>query len=155
MTPRIALNLTALLLVSCAQEPETVVEGMTLMSPRAQLIRASVDLRGIHPSETELRAIDANPDLYPDFVDRYIADTRFTDRAVEIWNQRLLTDTGGTYGQGYDGASGAEVAAAVSGETTRLVRHITEQDLPYSEICLLYTSPSPRDGLLSRMPSSA
>ena len=27
--------------------------------------------------------------------------------------------------------------------------------LPNSRICLLYTSPSPRDGLLSRMPSSA
>ena len=28
--------------------------------------------------------------------------------------------------------------------------------IPYrSHICLLYTSPSPRDGLLSRMPSSA
>ena len=26
---------------------------------------------------------------------------------------------------------------------------------PVSQICLLYTSPSPRDGLLSRMPSSA
>ena len=26
---------------------------------------------------------------------------------------------------------------------------------PYCDICLLYTSPSPRDGLLSRMPSSA
>ena len=26
---------------------------------------------------------------------------------------------------------------------------------PYSKFCLLYTSPSPRDGLLSRMPSSA
>ena len=26
---------------------------------------------------------------------------------------------------------------------------------PYFETCLLYTSPSPRDGLLSRMPSSA
>ena len=25
----------------------------------------------------------------------------------------------------------------------------------YGECCLLYTSPSPRDGLLSRMPSSA
>ena len=24
-----------------------------------------------------------------------------------------------------------------------------------NEVCLLYTSPSPRDGLLSRMPSSA
>ena len=28
-------------------------------------------------------------------------------------------------------------------------------DGPYSIACLLYTSPSPRDGLLSRMPSSA
>ena len=27
--------------------------------------------------------------------------------------------------------------------------------IPEAEICLLYTSPSPRDGLLSRMPSSA
>ena len=29
----------------------------------------------------------------------------------------------------------------------------TENDKP--TVCLLYTSPSPRDGLLSRMPSSA
>ena len=28
-------------------------------------------------------------------------------------------------------------------------------DIEYHNICLLYTSPSPRDGLLSRMPSSA
>ena len=28
-------------------------------------------------------------------------------------------------------------------------------DVVYSHACLLYTSPSPRDGLLSRMPSSA
>ena len=27
--------------------------------------------------------------------------------------------------------------------------------LPAVNVCLLYTSPSPRDGLLSRMPSSA
>ena len=26
---------------------------------------------------------------------------------------------------------------------------------PFLKVCLLYTSPSPRDGLLSRMPSSA
>ena len=29
------------------------------------------------------------------------------------------------------------------------------QKVPVSKNCLLYTSPSPRDGLLSRMPSSA
>ena len=34
--------------------------------------------------------------------------------------------------------------------------HFTNDDLvKQSRICLLYTSPSPRDGLLSRMPSSA
>ena len=30
-----------------------------------------------------------------------------------------------------------------------------EASIDMSNICLLYTSPSPRDGLLSRMPSSA
>ena len=34
----------------------------------------------------------------------------------------------------------------------RLGEFSTEEQ---AEICLLYTSPSPRDGLLSRMPSSA
>ena len=29
------------------------------------------------------------------------------------------------------------------------------KDINFDNICLLYTSPSPRDGLLSRMPSSA
>ena len=32
---------------------------------------------------------------------------------------------------------------------------ITEEHEEASNTCLLYTSPSPRDGLLSRMPSSA
>ena len=31
----------------------------------------------------------------------------------------------------------------------------SKEDIKASKICLLYTSPSPRDGLLSRMPSSA
>ena len=31
---------------------------------------------------------------------------------------------------------------------------LLEKGLPF-DFCLLYTSPSPRDGLLSRMPSSA
>ena len=38
------------------------------------------------------------------------------------------------------------------GERTRVVLNLT-RSLNYT--CLLYTSPSPRDGLLSRMPSSA
>ena len=33
--------------------------------------------------------------------------------------------------------------------------HEFEKTGPQRIVCLLYTSPSPRDGLLSRMPSSA
>ena len=33
--------------------------------------------------------------------------------------------------------------------------HVEQTDRTGANACLLYTSPSPRDGLLSRMPSSA
>ena len=39
------------------------------------------------------------------------------------------------------------------GEAYGTVKYYAHKDLPTD--CLLYTSPSPRDGLLSRMPSSA
>ena len=35
------------------------------------------------------------------------------------------------------------------------VRKLVNKAKSHGGICLLYTSPSPRDGLLSRMPSSA
>ena len=43
------------------------------------------------------------------------------------------------------------VIDAVNGDNEAVIRE--SADLLYN--CLLYTSPSPRDGLLSRMPSSA
>ena len=39
--------------------------------------------------------------------------------------------------------------------TTVLTYNPTTGVVSYNTVCLLYTSPSPRDGLLSRMPSSA
>ena len=47
-------------------------------------------------------------------------------------------------------------------DLTGLIRDVVRMRAPYENVCeacerdcLLYTSPSPRDGLLSRMPSSA
>ena len=41
------------LLTGCSTEPAG--EELTRLSSREQLIRLSVDLRGVHPSETELQ----------------------------------------------------------------------------------------------------
>ena len=59
---------------------------------------------------------------------------------------------------------GADVVVLVDNPELRYVRNTiytkvisqiaTDQDVA-AKVCLLYTSPSPRDGLLSRMPSSA
>ena len=48
-----------------------------------------------------------------------------------------------------------EVASPGIHGTTYLTQHNTQGHMELMNICLLYTSPSPRDGLLSRMPSSA
>ena len=46
-------------------------------------------------------------------------------------------------------------AAASSERASREATLVTTRALETLQNCLLYTSPSPRDGLLSRMPSSA
>ena len=40
-------------------------------------------------------------------------------------------------------------------DVTQILIVVSPDDLDWFKDCLLYTSPSPRDGLLSRMPSSA
>ena len=55
-----------------------------------------------------------------------------------------------------DGGAGAPAAVSVSDDDGQTIpRSLLEQSQQSGTSCLLYTSPSPRDGLLSRMPSSA
>lgn len=136
-----------LLLLACATE-DGPTDGLTLLSPREQLIRVSMDLRGVHPSEEELAAIEAAPSLYDDFVDRYLADERFLDRVEEVWNLRFLTRNGESYFDpseaGIVGLDAAAVADSVADEPLKLVRHIAENDLSYAEIVLAdYTLADP------------
>ena len=50
----------------------------------------------------------------------------------------------------------AEIAKVIKpGVTTKELDRVAEEFIRDNGACLLYTSPSPRDGLLSRMPSSA
>ena len=61
-------------------------------------------------------------------------------------------------GGGYGGATAAKYVRMWSDygiEVTLVEPNAAFVSCPISNLCLLYTSPSPRDGLLSRMPSSA
>ena len=48
-----------------------------------------------------------------------------------------------------------EISNYLNINTVKNVRVLIRYDIENISDCLLYTSPSPRDGLLSRMPSSA
>lgn len=124
-----------LLLAACAPEP---APGPLLLSPREQLIRASVDLRGVHPSEIELAAIEQSPGLYDDYVDRYLEDPRFLERVREIFNTRWLTRNGQSYfdpaDAGLVGVSSDRAADSIGDEPLRLLSYLVEHDLPYSGV---------------------
>lgn len=139
--------LLALSLAGCGQ-PEAPADELLLLSPREQLIRLSVDLRGTHPSEEELLAIEANPALYEDFADRYLQSTAFLDRLEEVFDLTYRTRTGETYLDplelGVGGVSDEQIADSVADEPLRLIRHIVENDLPWTELVLAdYTMADP------------
>ena len=67
----------------------------------------------------------------------------------------LITETNQQYYQGAQGfrGDGSEVNFTTTFDTDLVFGSYDPNEVDYT--CLLYTSPSPRDGLLSRMPSSA
>ena len=92
-----------------------------------------------------------------------------SDADMQHWSQALI-DGAGNFGwaeEPFERVAKANVA--MNAEIDRMVPRLradpdqsalsvminAEDPIPFSQICLLYTSPSPRDGLLSRMPSSA
>ena len=81
----------------------------------------------------------------------------------------LITALGAAYALGwYDNGTVARLDSLIAGERMKLQAPVLDPRIVIVDIdgkaltefgrfpcCLLYTSPSPRDGLLSRMPSSA
>ena len=87
------------------------------------------------------------------------AQRDFSD--VQITSEKLTENIYALFGAGGNIglAIGEDAAYLIDDQfgplTEKIVSHVkTLTDKPI-HFCLLYTSPSPRDGLLSRMPSSA
>ena len=107
-----------------------------------------------HPKEGGLLAVWHGTDPSAKAV-LMLAHVDVVEAKREDWSRdpfTLVEEGGYFYGRG---ASDMKAQAAIW--VDNLVRYREENFRPRRSIklCLLYTSPSPRDGLLSRMPSSA
>ena len=139
---RTALSLIAVaLLASCGGQTVEEEDGppnLEMLSKRAQLIRLSVDLRGIHPSEADIRAYEEAPEIWGHYVDEWIEDPRFIGRMKEIFNLQFFSRNGETYFDldeaGVFGVDENVMADYIAEESLMMVQYIIENDLPYNYI---------------------
>lgn len=102
MVSRIAPILA--LLAACGQEeppertavdpePEPIVYDYEPLSAARILTRASLDLRGIRPSESELQQVEEDPAQLEALVDTYLADAALETQVRELFTDVFLTRT--------------------------------------------------------------
>ena len=98
---------------------------------------------GIFQWEREVRQL-ISIDIEMDFDNKQAAKS---DNIEDALNYKLV----GKRITGYVKNSKFKLVEALAENISKIIL----KEFPVSKVCLLYTSPSPRDGLLSRMPSSA
>ncbi len=134
------IGLVAVALAGCGQPEEVVEPTVDLLDARSQLIRLSMDLRGVHPTEQELwdydNAIDKDA-LYTQHAQAWIEDSRFLDRIKEIFNERYLLRTGQVYFDTGDipelrDIDDRRMADIIANEALSLLEYVVINDLPYS-----------------------
>lgn len=146
-------GLLAMAMLAGCQE-EAAQQDFQLLSPRDQLIRLSMDLRGLHPTEAELWSFENSDPLvqdtqYADYVDTWMAAPEFMGRVKEIFNQRYLMRTGVVYFDTADipelaGIDDRVMADIIANESMNLLEFVVANDLPYSEMVTAdYTMANP------------
>lgn len=140
--PRSALFLA--FLAACDTPVESQIPGAVVvdLTPREMLIRLSVDLRGVHPSEADLASFESAPTdvAYEGYADTWMRDDRFLDRMEELWNLTFRTRTGDVYFDpneaGLGGMDTRDVADSIGEEPLQLARYLIANDLPWTDILL-------------------
>ena len=113
------------------------------------LVEGDIDEAGSMRGEGHEVDVDVPiPESFDEMVGLILDDTRFEFRVLFLQGgQGVGKDIRGNGGNNADGERPSKGAVSASGVVVKSIRCFKR--------CLLYTSPSPRDGLLSRMPSSA
>ena len=99
-------------------------------------------------SDTSVDEVDSVPHLGA--LTQHVAGRLAVPGASAAAEVKVLMDTGSGIT-----AMSEELVEALRQQPGIMRTALTQAFVGHARVCLLYTSPSPRDGLLSRMPSSA
>ena len=108
-----------------------------LLSSREQLIRLSLDLRGVRPDAASLAAVEADPSAYDDYVQEYLHDPRFVEQMKDLYNGVLRTRTANAWQDPMEAGVVDPyylVADSVGSEPLEIVGHVIGDGRPFSEI---------------------
>ena len=125
-----------MLLLACAPAPEADKATTAEMPAMEVLIRASIDLRGVRPTDDEMAAVEADPTAVDGMIDRYLQDPRFEGRVADLYQEVFLTRndsyliTAASYGL----TDEAEFSRSVGDEVPRMVGYLAAHDLPWTDL---------------------
>jgi len=129
----------ALLLLACngAKTPENT--EFSAADAVALLTRASIDLRGIRPTEDEIVRIEASPGNYGDLLEEYMADERFEEQIVALYGEVFLTPSeifsvGVSDFAHLSQQDQPEYHRSIGQEPLRILARIAANDLPYTDL---------------------
>lgn len=125
-------------LLACAPEPVAeVAVAVPLDGPRLAR-RLSLDLRGVLPTGEELDAAESDPGAYSQLREAWLADPRFEERVVVLYQERWRTavDSFRAYYYEFGFADDEEYPylRAIGEEPLRLVARVAAEDRPYTEV---------------------
>jgi hypothetical protein len=124
-------------LLACKDEPEP-----SLGDPTARMVRASLDLRGVRPSQAELDQLIAEPASADALIDEWLEDPKFElrvrDLFARVWRTRVDTFNVGFFGTGVGGDTPLFLSS-VGDEPLVVISQIAAQDRPHTDIV---TSPT-------------
>ena len=129
----------------------SIPKGVKAQAEQGLRLRREFGRGGTSVGMGTARYLVANTKVSPEKV-RHIAKY-FPRHEVDLQTQDSRDFLAGRTDRATNGVIAWKLWGGNAGQrwSSKLVRAMNKRD----EVCLLYTSPSPRDGLLSRMPSSA
>ena len=120
--------------------PSDVPDEDLMGMDAAWLRRVSLDLRGIPPSEADLDALEADPQIWGELRDGYLEDGRLNERLVHVfaerWHTRVDVFDIEVYDYGLPAILEYPFERAVGEEPLRIMSRVVTEDLPWTEIVL-------------------